>query len=178
MPLVEKRYAEALFNVSLSTGNIEKFQQQLKTIVEIYNTQEDYKFFFLNPEVTKDIKKDTLLKIFTGNIEIELLNFLMLLVDKGRTAFIPGIYTEFVELADKMKNVLYISITSASPIDENQINSIKEKYRKLYNSSYVKADLNIDKSLIGGIKVQIGDKVIDSSVKSRLESIKAFILES
>jgi F-type H+-transporting ATPase subunit delta len=71
-----------------------------------------------------------------------------------------------------------MTITSAAPIEQSQVNAIKDKYRKLHNASDVKTELVIDKSLIGGIKVKIGDKVIDGSIKGRLESLKELIVNN
>ncbi|MCX8129558.1 MAG: F0F1 ATP synthase subunit delta [Clostridia bacterium] len=177
MPIVEKRYAKALIDVALTGGNSDVFQKELQYVVDIFNNQSDFKCFFLNPEVKNEIKKDTVKKLFDGKLKPEMVNFLLLLLDKGRINLLNGINKEYSELADKMKNILYMTIVSAVPLEEVQIGSIKEKYRRLHNSTAVKAELVVDKSLIGGIKVKIGDKLIDGSVKGRLEGLKQLIVE-
>jgi F-type H+-transporting ATPase subunit delta len=178
MPLVEKRYAEALIELALQKNSVDVFQQELQSIVNIFNQQHDFKSFFLDPEINVNVKKETMKKLFDGKLSTELVNFLLLLLDKGRTGYLGGICKEYIELADKIKNVLYMTITSAAPIEQSQVNAIKDKYRKLHNASDVKTELVIDKSLIGGIKVKIGDKVIDGSIKGRLESLKELIVNN
>jgi len=101
----------------------------------------------------------------------------MLLVDKERFENIRGIVEEYFRLADERKNILNMTIISAFPLEDVQINRIKEKYKKLYNKTDVKAKLIIDKSLIGGVKIQIGDKVIDDSIKGRLLCLKEALLQ-
>ena len=96
----------------------------------------------------------------------------MLLLDKKRFEKIIGIFEEFVKLADEEKNVLNITIISASPLEPIQLDKLTEKYRTLYNSSSINVTVKIDNDLIGGIKVIIGDKLIDGTIKGRLQELK------
>ncbi len=176
MPLIEKRYAEALINLSVQMKEIDTFEQDFQSIVDIFNDQEDFRFFLLSPEISTEVKKGALKEVFDGNVKPELLNFLMLVLDKGRIKFLPGIFEEFVSLADKEKNVLSMTIISTSPLSEDQIKIIKDKYREIYNASSVKATLEIDDGILGGIKIKIGDEVVDGSIKGRLDALRNMIL--
>ncbi len=175
MPLVDKRYAEALVEIADKANAIDEFQHELMEIIGIYKDQQDFRLFLNNPEVKIDTKKGTLKNIFSKDLRPEILNFLLLLLDKDRIKHLPGINDEFIKLADIKRNTLNMTIISAAELDESQIIKIKEKYGKLHNATSVKASVEIDQSLIGGVKVKIGDKVIDGSVKGRLESIKALL---
>lgn len=178
MPLVESRYAEALIDISAQRNAVEAFQQELRWIVSVFNGYSDLKSFILSPEVDISVKKELIKNIFNGRVRVELVNFLMLLLDKGRVKYLPGILEEFDRLADERKNVLSMKIISAVPIEDWQIDRIKERYRDIYNAVSVKADTEIDRSLTGGVKVKIGDKVYDGTVKGRLEGLKQLIVES
>ena len=70
-----------------------------------------------------------------------------------------------------MNNELFINIISASSLDDDEINGISDKYKKLYNATTVKYDLTIDESLLGGVKVVVGNKVHDGSLKTQLRNI-------
>lgn len=181
MPLVDRRYAEALVEIAEEAGDMEQFQYELSLITDIYKKQPDFRLFLINPEVKidtkKDILKNILTNIFSKNLKPEIFKFLMLLLDKGRIRNLPGINDEFIKLADNRRNTLNITIISAAKLEEDQIARIKEKYGKEYRASRVKANIEIDQSLIGGVKVKIGDKVIDGSVKGRLESIKELLIK-
>lgn len=178
MPLVEKRYAEALVDIAAQAAALDEYQQQLGTIAGLFGGQPEFRVFLLNPEVKSEDKKRAIKSIFSGKIENELFNFLMLLIDKGRIGYLKGISREFEKLADERKNVLNMTIISALPLDKDQIDQISEKYRKLYNAYSVKAVVETDKGLIGGVKVKIGDKVIDGSVKGRIEGLKELLAGS
>ncbi|MCX7748868.1 MAG: F0F1 ATP synthase subunit delta [Clostridia bacterium] len=176
MPLVERRYAEALIDISGGSGAIDAYLSELQAIVEIFNRQSDFKFFLLNPEIKVEIKKEVVKKVFLGQIRPEILNFLMLLLDKGRIKFVPGILDEYTKMADKKRNILSMTVISAEPLDDLQVQEIKLKYMKSFNVSAVKVRTEIDKSLIGGVKVKIGDKVSDGSLKGRLHSLKEILI--
>lgn len=178
MSLVDRRYAEALVEISIQKNKIQSYQEELKGIVSIYNSQLDLKLLFINPQVKTEVKKEIAEKLFGNQIDSDLLNFLKLLFDRGRIKFLPSIADEFNKLADKHKNVLSMTIIASAPLDEKQINSIKEKYRKLYNATSVNASNEIDTSLLGGVKVRIGDKVIDGTVKGRLEALRQVLVDS
>lgn len=178
MPLVEKRYAEALIDISIKEGALDIFQDELQAIVGIYDNHPDLKRFLLSHEIKPIIRKEALQKLFSGQIRPKMLSFLMFLLDKGRISCLPLILKEYVKLADEKRNTLKIAVISPAPLDEIQLERIKEKYRVMYNASSVKAVLQIDRSLIGGIKVKIGDKIYDSSLKGRLESLKELLINS
>ena len=177
MPLVEKRYAEALVDIAVHHGTIDEYQQELGQVIQVLSEQPDFMGFLLNPQITVQAKKDTALKAFDEKIHPELVNFLLLLLDKRRIGLLPGITKEFIILSDKIKNTINMKIVSAMALNEQQINDIMTKYVGINKISYAKVDVEIDKDLIGGVKVIVGDKVIDGSVKGRLESLKQILVD-
>lgn len=175
MPLIEKRYAEALVGLSAQNGAIDEYRQELQVVVDLFNSLQDFKLFLLNPEVKTEVKKTVVKNVFDGKAKKELVNFLLLLLDKGRISNLPGILVEYVKSADKIRNILDMTIISSAPLEDRQISNILEKYKHLYNATNANVVLEIDQSLIGGVKVRIGDKVIDGSVRGRLESLRELL---
>ena len=177
MPLVNKRYAEALIKITEENNTTKGVLSDFAEVVKALEENKELKLFFLNPHVKISDKKDVLKELFEGKISIELLNLLKLIVDKDRIKYIPGILDEYSKLYDENRNVLNLKISSAVPLEEMQINSIKQKYLRLYDKSSAKVKLEIDEKLIGGVRVQIGDKVIDGSIKGRLESMMEIMMK-
>lgn len=175
MPLVEKRYAEAMVQLALQTGEIDSIQKDLQSVVSHFIKIPELKALLLNPQVRTDVKKDFLKSIFGTGIKPEVLSFLMLLLDKGRVKNLSGILDEFIKSADKKRRMLNIKITSAVALESSQIAKIRDKYIVLYNATGAKVVTEIDESLIGGIKVVIGDKVIDGSIKGKLEDLNKLV---
>lgn len=176
MALVNKRYAEALVNLAIEKAAVDAYQEELLAVSEIYENEEALRTFLLNPENTSKTKKSVLSGILEGKVPQDILHFLLVLVDKGRVASLPGIYREYVKMANEKKSILNITIFAAAPIDQPQIDSIRDKFRVLYNAHSVKTVLEIDPSLIGGVKVAIGDKLYDGTVKGRLERLHASLV--
>jgi F-type H+-transporting ATPase subunit delta len=171
MSIVDKRYAEALFNVSLEENAIKEYQDDLIALVDIYKANSEFRGFLLHPQNDVKTKKLVLTNVFEGKIKKNTLNFLMLLQDKNRMKHLPTISAEFVRLADEHNNVLNITIFTAISLEEEYVKSICEKFQMLFKSSEVKATVKLDPSLIGGIKVAVGDKLYDASIKGKLSRL-------
>ncbi len=176
MSLVEKRYAEALINISVAQDQVDAFQQDLKAFADVYSGDPYFKEFLLNPKNEISIKKDVVQKAFSGKVKADIINYVSLLLDKGRIKHLPAIYEEFVRMADEKRSVLNMNIISAVPLDPAQLKTITEKYAKLYSASSVKAEVTVDASLIGGVRVVIGDKMIDATVKGRLNDLQRLLV--
>lgn len=169
MPLVERRYAQALFE--LSGADIHGMVHELKDFVEVFKTSEELNTFLLDPRVKTDEKQKVLRNVLTDKLSKNILNFILLLVDKHRIKELPGIYEQFLHIVNEKSNILEMEIISAVPLDEETLQRIKEKFRQKYKASSVKATEKVDSSIIGGVKVIIGDKVFDGSIKGRIESL-------
>lgn len=177
MPLVEKRYAEALVNISVEKNMMEIHQKELGLVADLYISQEGFQNFLLNPKNDIESRKDLLRSVFKGRIQDELLNFILLLLDKGRIKYLQGIYEDYARLAEEKQNILRMDIITAAPLQASQVEMIKEKFRKLYNASSVKITVIIDETLVGGVRVRVGDKFVDGSIKGRLKELQAILLK-
>jgi F-type H+-transporting ATPase subunit delta len=177
MSLVETRYAEAFVNLALERNQVEQYKTELYKVLDIYQKHNELKAFLLNMKINANIKKETIEKVFNQNVSSEVRNLLKLLLDKKRIKYLPGIVEQFSSIADKKRNILNITVYSAFPLEDSQVERIKDKYRKIYNAASVKADIRIDKNLIGGIKIKIGDKIIDATIVSKVEMLKEMLEE-
>lgn len=172
MLLAAKRYAEALVDISLESNQLDDYQQQLQTISDIYMKEDELRTFLNDNRIKPSTKKELIKKVFEGKLKIEILNFLLLLIDRRRIDLLPEICKEYVLIANKKRNILNMTIISVEPLTELQINDITQKYMKKYNASSFNVKNLIDKSIMGGIIVKIGDTVYDGSVRKRLEDLK------
>ncbi|NLL07183.1 MAG: ATP synthase F1 subunit delta [Clostridiaceae bacterium] len=177
MPLVECRYAEALIEITEENCSTDEVLTQFNELINIFESNPELEGYLKNPSIQLEEKKRLLGKVFEGLGNESFLRFLYLLMDKDRIKYIKGILIEYKRLVDKKRNILNLKISSAVQLDELQIKKIEEKYAQIYKNDTVSSVVEIDKSLIGGIKVQIGDRVEDYSVKSRLDSLKNLLTE-
>lgn len=176
MSLLGKRYASALLSIADENKSIDKYRQSLKNMVYYYESVPELDFFVKNPQVNKDDKKKVLCEIMGNDVDDNFLNFVKVLVDKERMDIIADILENYEVLANEKQNIVLIKVTSAMLLDDEQIENIKQKYQKDFTESRIEIKNIVDKSIIGGIKLEIGDKIVDATLKTKLKALKEHIL--
>lgn len=169
------RYAEAMLALAVSAGAVDEYQKELEAVSQIYQEENGLKAFLLCPQKERSAKKAILKEAFGCLGEKNILSLLYLLLDKNRIPLTPEICSAYVRLADEYRNLLNITVTTALPLEQKQIDEIGEKFRAVCRGSSVKITVETDRSLIGGVKVQIGDRLFDGSVKGKLSKMKTAI---
>lgn len=173
-----KRYAIALIEVC--DNNIalqDTLIQELIVLSDSFEKIKGAKKIFENPGISIDEKKLLLKKVVGGKINIKLLNFLNLLIDKQRFNLLSDIQNQFNKLVNKNKGLVIAEVTTATQITPDELGKIKHKLETLIGKNEkVSIDSKVDSNLLGGIVVKMNDLVYDSSVKGRLENMKRRLL--
>ncbi len=169
--LVSTTYAQALFEVAMELDSLDQFKDELGFINESFKTHPEFYEVFRTPKINKEERKDIITKVFDDKVSKEVMNFMKILIDKRRGTAISSIYNEYVDMLDDHKGVVKAVVESAVPLTDEEQKALTEKLakvtgREVHLSSVVKPEV------IGGIIVKIGDKVIDGSVRSRLDIMK------
>ncbi|HEX2938137.1 MAG TPA: F0F1 ATP synthase subunit delta [Ruminiclostridium sp.] len=173
MSTVANRYAKALLDLAVSDGAVDGYQGELSAVSQIYEAESALNTFLLSPQKDLTTKKNVLTNIFNGTVRKNVLNLLLVLADKGRIELLPDINLVFTKMADEYRNILNITITSALPLNKEQTDIIGEKFRSLYHVSSVKITVETDESLVGGVKVAVGDKLYDGTVRGKLSKMQS-----
>lgn len=171
MPVIEKRYAEALADVCENSGGFDTTIENFNEFMSLIADNNELRSLLFSNDVHSTIKKETLQKVFGNELDLKIKNLIFILLDKGRINELANIYKEFLKIANSRKDVLNIRIMSASSLSTEQIDKIRDIYLKQYGKKSAQVELVIDKNLLGGLKVQIGDKVVDFTVKSRIDEL-------
>ena len=167
-----KRYAKALVQLGSEGGLIDRFRDELSKIDSVFSTNGELRAAFADPALTQDQKKSIMKELISKTACSELVgNFLLLLVDKNRVAFLGQIVQTYEKLADEFSGVIRPVITTAFPLDDSQIVSIQAALEKKSGKKVI-PQMVVDKSLLGGVVTQIGDIAYDNSVKTQLKRIK------
>ena len=169
---IARPYAEALFQISLDEG--EKFNDELNFLATVLRDK-NLNSYLSNPSVSKDEGKSFVLSFLPKNFNQSLKNFFELLVDNSRVIFFEEIFQQFHKLENEHNKKLEAKILSAFELLDNQKEAIKERLEKKFNKKVVLSCI-VDKTLIGGVTISIGDYVIDGSIKRNLEILKNSIL--
>lgn len=167
-----KRYAKALVQLGSEGDLIDRFREELSIIDSIFSSSAELRGAFANPALTQGQKKAIMQDLISKAACSELVgNFLLLLVDKNRVAFIGQIIQMYEKMADEFSGVVRPVITTAFPLDNAQVVAIQSALEKKTGKKVVPQML-VDASLLGGVVTQIGDIAYDNSVKTQLKRIK------
>lgn len=175
--LVQKTYANSLFEVALENNALNTVYDELTKLHDIFKENPDYIKIYSAPVVGKDVKHKLLEETFLNKVSTYTLNFLKLLVDNERFSVFVAICDEFKHLYDEHNGVLEVTATTATELSD----SMKQKLiLKLQNvtKKEIRLKTNIDSSILGGIKLKINNTEIDACVKSRLEELKQSIKQT
>lgn len=168
---IDKVYARALYQVAQELNKEEQIISEAKEVAAIMKSEEGLRKFIDSPIISAKEKKDVLGKIFNEQISEELMNFICVLIDKGRTRHFDKIVKTMQQLSREKEGSSAGIIYSAEMITNEQLEKFQEQTGRLLRTN-VKLENQIDKSLLGGIKILIDGKVIDASFKKRLADIK------
>ena len=172
-----ERYARALFEVASETKELDKIEDDVKNFMTLFNDSFEIKNFIQNPTKSTEIQNKIINLIsdklsFTKNLK----NFFLLLIKKRRIFFISKILASFLKLCSKKRGEIKASLISSKELSKVEIDEISEDFSKSIGSK-IKFDYKVDKDLIGGLKLQLGSYMIDTSIKNKLKKIEKTILE-
>jgi F-type H+-transporting ATPase subunit delta len=163
-------YAEALFEVGRDKGKLDTLQQQLAQFADEVDRNRELQVFFFSPYLSTAEKQEGIERAISG-AEPELVNFLELLVDKHRMTEVFRIRRELDELWKQENRRLDVTVTSAVELDSAVVEKIGQEVERQTGE---KVDLSsrVDGEILGGIVLQVGNMVLDASIRSRLEKLR------
>jgi F-type H+-transporting ATPase subunit delta len=170
MEEIAKVYSEALFDVAKEKDELAEVQEQLGQFADAVAEDKDLQVFFFSPYLSSQDKRDGISKAITGGNE-ELINFLELLAEKHRMPVLFAIRRRFDELAAAENDELEVTVTSAVELDASVIESIGAEIEKKTGKT-IDLRSEVDDSIIGGIVLQVGNRVLDASIRSRLDKLR------
>ncbi|GAA0121288.1 MAG: F0F1 ATP synthase subunit delta [Clostridium argentinense] len=173
---LDRRYALALYDVCEKNGTLEQTLEDLSIIVESMETSDELIKIIEHPQIHRAAKKEIFINLFKDQVSQELLDFLILLIDKDRILYLKEKYNQMRLIYFERHNMLEVDVRSAVKLSEEQKSSLKEKLEKKYNKEIIISE-KVDKSLLGGMFIKVGDDVIDGTVRNRVEVMKGLMEE-
>jgi ATP synthase F1 delta subunit len=176
MEEIAKVYSDALFDVAKEKGSLDEVREQLGEFADAVSGDRDLQAFFFSPYFSSAEKRDGLAKAVEG-ADPELLNFLELLAEKHRMPALFRIRTRFDELWDKENERLEVTVTSAVELDPSVVESIGAEIEKKTGKT-IELTSKVDDSIIGGLVLQVGNRVMDASVRTRLDKLRREVTQA
>jgi F-type H+-transporting ATPase subunit delta len=172
------RYSLALYELATEAKMLNEVEAHSESIINLIASSEDFKFLIKDPTNNKEDQLNALKKISEHYKLNELLTkFLSFLISKRRFFYLDKILKNFIETCSIKRGELKAELTSAKDLSKNEVNSIKEELTKNF-SSKIKLNYIHDKSLIGGLIVQVGSTMVDTSIKNKLQQIENRMIEA
>ncbi len=168
---IAEPYAQALMSLAQQNDLADQFGDTFRALESLFAESEEFRDFIANPVVDPEAKKSVLKRVMGDDANSYLVNFMMLLVDKRRIMFLETIGQQYLELLRKFNQVVLAEVTSAKELEDEQKQRIVEKVKGMTDANDVELKTIIDPSLIGGVIIKVGSRVIDASLRGQLRRI-------
>lgn len=191
--LISKVYGDALFSYACENNVLEQTYEEVRDILFTFKNEKSLINFLSSPVIKSEEKKDTLKNIFLNGLwqkdsvnknfilfkkdgmvkgkNTKIFNFINIVIDKGRTNELIRIFEYFIDRVHEKENVGVVNVKSAYPLTDEQKTQLENKLKETTKYNEVQVEYEEDKNLIAGIQVKIGDRVIDSSLQTKLKEL-------
>jgi F-type H+-transporting ATPase subunit delta len=165
-----RRYAEAAFAVAMRDDTLDAWRRELDAAAAIV-AEERIGRALANPSIPLETRVATAEATFGPLVGPKVQNLIGLMLRRGRIQELPRLAREFRRLDDERRGITRASVTSALPLVSDEVRALTEQLERS-TGGRVELDLQIDPSLLGGVVVRLGDRLIDGSVRNRLERLR------
>ena len=169
--VVASRYAEALFQIGEDENLVDLLYSELKAVVDIFDENQEFFNIIKSPVISKREKIELIDNVFSKGLSSNSINFLKLLIEKNRISFIADIAMSYKERLNEKNNVIEGTVITAIPMNQDEIQELAKELSKKYNKNVTLENI-VDKSILGGVLVRLGNEEIDGTVKTRLSKVK------
>lgn len=175
--LIAKTYGEALFEAALEKEKIDEIYEEVLGIKEVLSENPELVKLFNHPNIMKEEKLQVVEAVFESRLSPEMTGFLRIVIEKGRQSELDSIFAWFTTKVKEYKKIGIAYVTSAVALSEGQKEQIEK--RLLATTAYEAFEIHfsVDEKLIGGLVIRIGDRVVDSSIKSRLYEMRKDLMK-
>jgi F-type H+-transporting ATPase subunit delta len=170
-PRLATRYAKSLVDISNEKGELEKVFADMQWIQSVSKSNRDFVNLLRSPVINPDTKKKVIDAVTAGKLSTITTAFIALLVKKGRESNLPEIATAFITQYKVQKKIHTVKLTTAQPASEAVKQAIIAQVKMSSGFDNIELDEKVDKDIIGGFVLQMGDQLIDASVAYDLKAI-------
>ena len=167
---VASRYAQALFELADENNETSEIYSEIVDLNDVISSNKNLYDVLRSPFITREEKREIVVELFDGKVKKDTKNFLLVLIDKDRTTELSSIVQAYKQMLNDKLNIAEGKVFTAVPLSPEQISELEKKLSAKYNKN-VKLENRIDKSILGGVLVRIGNEEIDGTVKSRLNDL-------
>ena len=166
------RYSLALYELAEENKSVQEIESQSSALIKLIGESKDFESIIRNPTYKKEDQINVMNKISEHyNLNTLLKNFLCFLVEKRRLFFIQNILKNFINICSQKRGEVLARIVAAKKLNDSEVNKIKDELSQNFTTK-VKLDYKHDPTLIGGLIIQVGSVMIDTSIKNKLKQLE------
>jgi len=166
-----RRYSQALFEIASETS-LDSVDADLRELTKLVEENEEVRNVLIHPHISANDKKSVMEKLLGEEFGKTTRNFLFLLIDKRRENILPDIQREFTRLADEARQVVEAKVVSAVDLSAPQLDGLKKVIGNMMTGKDVRVISEVRPELIGGVIIQVGDRVMDGTIAHALNRMR------
>lgn len=166
--LVSKTYGDALFSLAMEEQRLDEFFDAASNMIEALQQNGEFEKLMKHPQFTREQKAAIIEETFAGQLPKEMIGMLLLLVKKGHASDMIAVFRYFITLVKEEKKIGHAKVVSAISLSEDQKAKVERRLLETTRYESFEMDYSVDETLIGGLVIRIGDRVVDSSIKTKL----------
>jgi len=173
---LDKRYALALYEIAEKNNKVDEYLQDLREICNIFDENKDFYEVIKHPTISTTKKKQLFNDLFKGKIDDDLLSFMIILIEKDRIAYLREKLNQMENIDLEKKNTIRGIVKTVVPLLDEELEQLKVIFEKKYDKTIL-FDTQVDKSLLGGVYIKVGNDIIDGTIKLKIEEMKDLMLK-
>lgn len=173
--MVAKRYALALFQIAKETQQLQPFEAELRVVKEVIQYTPELNAVLKSSKLTIDKKKEIVTQAF-ATVNQYVLNTLLILIDRHREGEIANVANEYIELANQELGIAEAEVTSTRPLSDEERQALSAVFAAKIGKSSLKIENIVDSDLLGGVKLRIGNRIYDGSLRGKLDRLERKLL--
>lgn len=170
-----RRYGHALFEIAKSEGKVDVFLKELGEVSTILNTNVEIREFLMHPAIPYGDKKKVIKEIFRGRVDSEIIRLVTILLEHDRMDQLRTVYYDYKYLTYKERGKKIAYATTAVEMTEEEREAIRKKLSEKYNKE-IEVQNILDPEVIGGVYLRLGDKIMDGTIRGKLQDMKSMLL--
>jgi len=171
LSIIGHRYALALFELGEKYNLLDAFNSDMVTIYSVFKDSQDLNNFLHHPSIPLIAKKEVLETIFKGSVNEYVLNLLKILTDRNRLFVFSSIFSQYVKILNKKRNIMTAEVITAVEISFDMKAKVQEVLSRILNKK-INIDCKVQPEIIAGMIIKAEDRIIDGSIKTKLENMK------
>jgi F-type H+-transporting ATPase subunit delta len=175
--LASKVYGEALFQIAVEEDRIDEILEEISQVRQALEENQELALLMEHPKIVREEKVQLVDDCFKGRVSDDVAGFLSVVTAKGRFKELPAMFDYLTLRMKEFQKIGIVTVTSAMELREEQQDVIRKKLLATTDYKSLEITWKVDESLIGGMIIRIGDRVVDSSLKFKLEQLTSQLLK-